>query len=279
MIFTSLFHAQHQVNLIKALLSFCIILMSLLVQISSAQTRSLSGVISLDVGTSDIERTIIVSVRNHSITVVPPFFSIIRPVTSVETTTVVLPQGSSSVAYSVQNIISNPVDYSVALQCVNCTDNFPIQYYASSGNRFTLGGPTFIDPADLPSTLNITAITRSTISGDIILDQVADRALNFSIDIFSSQRPELSFQTLSSITLEQGQRSVSYIVNGLNRSIGLDLYGVRLQCTNCFARSRAPITFERLLSAEQNHSSINFEVTDEESAPIAPILNLLLATP
>lgn len=241
-----------------------------------SQTRSLSGSIILDAGPSEVDRAIVVIVRNHSFTVLPPSFSILRPVTSTESTLVFLPQGSSSVDYSIDGIISDPSDHSISIQCLGCSNNFPTQYYTPTNNRFTLGGSAYIDPSDLPSTLNITAITRTSISGEISLGRVAERDLNFSIDIFSVNNPELSYKTLSSIILPTGMSGIAYSVTGLNRSIGLDQYGVRLQCNNCFGSSRRPQIFDRQLPANQHYSLINFLASDEKAPPITPILDLLL---
>jgi len=74
---------------------------------ASAQTRGLSGVVELDAGVAFIDYRVEITVNNHAFIVVPPF-SILRPVTSSESVEVVLAAGTSSIEYSLTNIVPNP---------------------------------------------------------------------------------------------------------------------------------------------------------------------------
>lgn len=241
-----------------------------------SQTRSLSGSLSLDIGPSEFDRKILITIRNHSFVIIPPTFAIIRPVTSLESTMVTLTKDSTSVDYVINNIITNPVDYSISIDCIACSNDLPTQYYSPEGNRFGLSGSAFLDPDELPNILNLVAITRASISGEITLDRIADRALNFSVTVFSIDNPNISYKVLSPVTLAPGMSTTAYSVTGLNRAIGPDQYGVRLQCTNCFGVSRRVQIFDRALPPNENHSSINFSVSDEPAPTLAPIIDLLL---
>lgn len=260
----------------KGLLFISLLMAIVLSDIAFAQTRALSGRISLDIGPSEVDREIVISVRNHSFLVVPPTFAIIRPVQSTESTTITLAKGSSSANYEINNIISDPVDYSIAIQCISCSDDFPIQYYSPTGNKLILIGSSYISPKNLPDVLNISATTRASISGNITLDRIADRALRFRATVFSIQNPNINYKVLSQITLAPGTNNVAYSITGINRAIGSDQFGVQLQCINCAGVSRKSHIFNAALSPSENHSLINFSVSDQTVPTIAPIIKLLL---
>ena len=260
----------------KGLLLASLIIAIVLGNAAWAQTRSLSGSLSLDIGPSDIDRQIVITVRNHAFVVIPPTLAILRPVTSLESTTITLPKGSVNVDYLINNIINDPISYSISIECIACSNDLPTQYYSPSGNRFGLSGSAYLDPDELPDELNLIGITRASISGGITLDRTADRTLNFNLTVFSINKPDLSYRVLSPITLAPGMSTTDYSVTGLNRAIGSDQWGVRLQCINCFGASRRVQVYDRALSPNENHSSINFFVSDEPVPTLAPIMNLLL---
>ena len=206
---------------IIALLSF------LAADIALAQdTRSLSGTLRLDVGPSDNDRNIEITVRNHLFIVIPPNFTILRPILSSESVIVQLAEGSSQVSYSIDNIITDPVDYSISVRCLGCAIDIPNQFYTPNGNTFGLGLTAFIDPQGLPDTLDLTAITRAKIDGEIVLNEVSDRDLQFELTVFSSENADDILSTISPIILASGQESVSYSIKGLNRSIAPAQYRV-----------------------------------------------------
>jgi len=244
-------------------------------------TRSLTGRVNLDVGPSDKNRMIEITVNNHSFVVIPPNFTILRPITSSRSTLVMLPARESSFTYLIDSIIfdpskSDPVDYSVALTCIGCSGDIPTQYYSPAGNKFGLTNSTFIDPDDLPPILNFTATTRASIIGTINLNKPSSRGLSFTATIFSAQNPQQIFKTVSNIILPLGASNISYSVTGLNRNIGSDQYRIKVVCTNCFGQSRRAQVFANELSPNMNHTDINFAVTDLPPISIAPIIELIL---
>jgi len=239
-------------------------------------TRSLSGTVTLDLTPSEIDRDIEISVRNHSFVVIPPNFQILRPITSRESSTVKMLAGTTQVNYLLENIIIDPVDYSISIRCIGCSIDMPDQFYTSEGNAFSLINSAYIDPLDLPNTLDLTAITRAEISGEITLDKIATRDLLYTLTVFSAENRDRIFATLSPITIASGTTSTSYSVTGLNRAIGSDRYRIKIQCINCIGQARAEQVFIRALSPNQNHSQIDFSVIDIPIPVIAPILELLL---
>lgn len=191
-------------------------------------TRSLSGTIELDVAPNQKNRVIEITVNNHSFVVLPSL-AILRPITSSQARRVTLPAGQSSVDYFVDGIIddpssNDPVDYTIALRCIGCSSDFPLQYYSPTGNKFGLANSTFIDPDDLPAVLGLTAITRATIRGQIDLGQMADRDLIFTVTVLSAQNSQQVLATKRSITLPMGSSNTGYTITGLRRSIGSDQY-------------------------------------------------------
>lgn len=245
--------------------------------IASAQsTRSLSGTLTLDVGPSEIARDIEITVNNHSFVVIPPAFTILRPITSRESTIVRMQSGTSQVNYSIENIVTDPVDYSIAIRCLGCANNIPTQFYTPSGNAFGLVNSAFIDPEDLPTTLDFTAITRASIKGEIVLNKTSERDLRFRVTVLSDQNIDRTFGTPSLVILALGENSISYSITGLPREIGSDQYRVKLECTNCLGQSRRAQFFANTLSPNQNHSEIDFLATDISVPVLAPILLILL---
>lgn len=260
----------------NTLLFISLLIAALHANTSLAQSsRSLSGILTLDVNPSNVDRTLLLTVRNHAFVVLPTF-AISRPIISSRSVTVQLLKDRSSVNYSIDNILTDPVDYSIEIDCLSCTDDFPLQYYAPNGNSLALTNSIYIDPEDLPTVLNITAITRAHISGEVMLDRISDENLTFTLSVLSAKNPALVFQTRSPIVLPVGQRSVLYSVSGLRRAIGSDRFRVQLQCISCVGPSRRPQTFSQLLSPNENHTDIDFIATDEPFISITPILNLLL---
>ena len=251
----------------KGLLLISLIITIILGNAAWAQTRSLSGRLSLDIGPSETDRQIMITVRNHSFVIIPPTFAILRPVTSLESTIVSLTKGTTNVDYVINDIITDPVDYSISINCIACSDSLPTQYYSPSGNRFGLSGSAYLDPDELPDVLNLTATTRASISGEITLNRVADRKLNFSVTVFSRNNPSILYKVLSPIPLTSGMATTAYTVVGIDRAIGSDQYGVRLQCINCFGRSKIAQVFDEALSPNENHSSINFSANEIRHRP------------
>ena len=241
------------------------------------QTRSLGGSLQLDTGVAAEDLRLEITVNNHIIIVQPPF-SITRPITSSESTEVVMLAGQDSIDYLVTDILPDPVDFTVQISCLGCSSSIPDQYYSMGGNRLGLQSDVFIDPEDLPELLDFNVISRARISGTIDLGAVAERDLMFAISVASNVLPERIYQSGTTVTLPNGSTRVDYQLLGLNREIGDDLFRVVLQCLNCSASSAVAQLFPTALSPLQNHSGIDFQVTDEGPifTTIAPMLDLLL---
>ena len=268
--------------ILKSLVSILFIVSALysieLISMAHAQsTRSLSGTLTLDTGVASNDYPIDITVRNHSLVVVPPFFQIIRPITSRASARVMLPAGESQLSYQISNIITDPVDYSIEIRCDGCGDSIPTQYFAPGGNRFGLPDDVFIDPEDLAQTLSLTAITRAKISGTIGLhaQQIAGRDLRFEISVVNSQIPQIVYQ-ITNIVLAPGTSHINYQLTGLPRETSGADYRVRLRCTNCFGRASALQSFMNTLSTSQNHTEIDFTVTGTNSVAVPAVIDLLL---
>jgi len=263
----------------NATLLFLVLVLCSAVASTSAmgQTRTLSGSLKLDTGVAAENLRLEVTVNNHIIIVQPPF-SITRPITSSESTEVTMLEGQDTVDYLVTNILPDPADYTVQISCLDCAGSIPDQFYSMNGNTLGLQSDVFIDPEDLPELLDLNVISRARISGTIDLGTVAERDLVFAVSVVSNASPERIYQSGETVTLPIGTTSVDYQLVGLNREIGADLFRVVLQCRNCSASSALAQSFPTALSPLQNHSGVDFEVTDESAiyTTIAPILDLLL---
>ena len=239
-------------------------------------TRSLNGTLSLDVIPPIQSLVLDVTVRNHSLVVIPPSFQILRPITSQQTTRINVSSTGRAVAYRIDGIINDPDDYSVQIKCVSCTSLLPTQFYTTDGNRLSLVAAAYIDPADLPELLDLTAITRAFIRGSLVLDQTAQRDLLFDISVLSANNPQSVLRILPGVLLPQGQMTQAYVVSGIYRSIGADRYSVAAKCTNCFGKSARRQFFPLTLSPDQNHAGIDFQVSDQGLVPLAPAIYILM---
>ena len=260
----------------KLLLLSVLLIANIQASFAQEQFRSLNGELNLDAGVAQQDLNLRVTVRNHSFVVIPGF-TIIRPITSQVSDTVVIAEGASSTSYSISQIIEDPVDYTIQIECLGCKDIIPTQYYAPSGNSFGLPNSVYIDPADLPAVLNVELISRAQIAGEIELagNMVSKRDLVFTVSAVNADNPAIVYQSINDLVLAQGESSVAYQLTGLSRTVSPG-YRVQLQCTNCFGRSAQKQTSSDVLTGGQNHQAINFLVTDIPLIPLAPILQLLL---
>jgi len=247
-------------------------------RVMGQETRTLEGEVSLDLGPATKDLLIEITVSNHLFVVIPPTFTIIRPVTSRETRRVIIERGESSVNYFVDNIITDPVDYSIEFSCINCTDAFRTQYYTPTGNRFGLVNSAYIDPEALGASVNVVIVTDASIEGEISLinNAVALRDLEYELVVASNNSPQVVYRRLSNIRMRAGQNSVAYRVTGLRRRIGPDLFLIQLRCTNCRGKSARTQSFDGPLSPALNHTGIDFISSDEAAINIAPVIDLLL---
>ncbi len=241
---------------------------------ATAQTGlSLRGLASFDVAPINT-LTLEISVRNHSFVVLPPPLGFIRPITSSVMTVVSVPSGSQSISYLIEDIEPDPVDYTIQMKCLGCSDIVPTQYYTMNGNATGLVNSAFIDPLDFPSELNLNLITRGMISGEIELLNESSQDLEFIVEAFDSNVPEFAIEQSPPIILPAGELIVDYQIRGIRRNnVQLRLAA---KCENCFGRARKPETFERLLSSQEDHNGINFYFEGRGTPVLDPILLPLL---
>jgi len=237
-------------------------------------TRTLEGRIDLDVGSAVKDLALDIVVNNHSFVVLPPAFTIVRPIQSSVITRVNLIEGQNSVSYFLNDIINDPVDYTVQIRCIGCADIIPTQIYTPEGNQFGFPNAAFIDPGDLPAQLNLNAISRAVISGQITLQNPAERDLSFTISIIDPANPNIILATNGSLEISAGDSNIDYQFTNLARSN--DSFQVQFRCKNCFGHARSIQTFERLLSAQTNHSNIDFTLSDAGQPITLTAIYLLL---
>ena len=240
--------------------------------------RSLQGTLSLDVGIAEQDLDIRVTVRNHSFIVLPfpPGFIFLRPITSEVSTIATIETGTANADYSISQIIKEPVDYTIQIECLACQNTINTQFYSPAGNQFGLVNEVFIDPADLPASLNLSLITQAKISGEIQLidNLISDRDMYFTAAAVNALNTDIVYQSVD-LVLPQGANSVAYAFAGLDRSIAGG-YLILLECTNCFGQSAVPQASPVLITEMQNYSLVNFIVSDLPFVPIPAILELLL---
>ena len=181
--------------------------------------------------------------------------------------------------YMVSNILPDPVDYSVQIKCLSCSDFIPTQYYSPSGNALGLANSVYIDPEDFTENLNITLITRAFIKGQIKLDKEVSENLEINLSVLSKNITNFTYET-AVITLPAGETTIDYQLIGLSRNIGDDEYQVSVQCLNCFGASSGQQFLPIALSPNENHLNIDFEIANAVTQPtssLAAIIQLLLA--
>jgi len=240
-----------------------------------SQTRGLSGVVELDSGIAFGDFRLEITVNNHSFVVIPPSFTIIRPITSSESVEVTMFEGDRLVEYSVNDILLDPVDYTVQIRCLGCSEFVPLQYYSPDGNRFGFSNSVYIDPEDLPEELALTAISRAVIEGTISLQKLPTRDLKFALSVVRDSDPSFVYQVGPVVTLLRGATSVDYEIAGLNRNVSNNQFRVQLRCINCFGPSARAQLSTAALSPLENHSDVNFQLMGEGSFAIGSMIELL----
>jgi hypothetical protein len=245
------------------------------IDVTQAQTtRSLSGQISLDIAPAIKGLIVEISIRNHEFVVLPPPFGFIRPIQSTVTTNVIITQGEASALYSLTGIVEDPVDYTIQIKCPGCENVIPTQYFSPAGNQFGLSNLAYIEPDDLPVQLALVALTRATISGEILLFKPASKDLDFTLEVAADGNPAFILAANNSLRITKGDHVLKLQISGLARSSNSFL--VSLQCRNCSGSARVKRIFDTALSAQSNHSNINFTLIDEGVAIMSPVINLLL---
>jgi len=245
--------------------------------VSAQDTRSLSVDINLDVGVVDRPLDLEMTVNNHSFVFIFPN-TILRPITSQQTTLVQLPAGATSITAVINDILPEPVDYTVEINCLNCSDTVPRQYYRPKGNVTGLIDSAYIDPVDLPPQIDVTLITRAQIRGQIRLmpEQIAERDLVFEVSVFN---PGSSSALQSEqVILGAGQNDINYVIRGLTRSPTNQLE-VRARCLDCGAVVPSEQTFGQLVSTQSDANSIDFVFDTENLFFLHAVLKLILLEP
>ena len=234
------------------------------------QTRSLNVELQLD-QPSDQALMVEVSVRNHSFLVVPPSFSILRPIISSVSKMVEIPAGAQNASLDFDDILTEAIDYSVRFRCVNCSSSIPLQYYTESGTTRGLGNSAYIDPDDLGDLLPVSLETLGFISGAVALGDGLDATRDIRLSLRLSDVSSVQLLATEGVLIREGANTVEYRIEGLTRRRA-DSYQLELQCSLCSPRvSRAVPT----LPASENHQNIDFTV--EQSDPtVIGVFELLL---
>ena len=260
---------------------FALVLVGLLASqavFSQIDTRSLNGVISLDVSEVDTDLQLNVAIRNHSFVVLSVFpFIAIRPVISQRSETIKIDKGAASASYRIDGIENDPVDYSIQISCLACGSYVPTQFYTSTGNRFSLSGGAYIDPDDLGSTLDLNIITRGRIEGEIVLkgDKVSNRDIKLTLSVVSSVDNSIILKTIEGLTLATGKSRLAYSVSGLDRSLARG-YQIKVDCENCFGKSARSIFSEIVLNSSVDHKAVDIVITDQPFVLSPLIMEILL---
>ncbi|MFT7527042.1 MAG: hypothetical protein ACI9LY_002194 [Arenicella sp.] len=120
----------------------------------------------------------------------------------------------------------------------------------------------------------LVALTQATISAEIRLLNPASKDLDFTLEVSADGNPAFILAGNSSLRITKGDQVLKYQIYGLARTS--DSFCVSLQCRICLGSARVKRVFETVLSAQSNHSNINFTLIDEGIAIISPVINLLL---
>ena len=243
--------------------------------LQAQESRSLVVDLSLDVGQVERSLSLQVTVFNHSFVVVSVFpFVAIRPITSEVSTLVQLSSGQRRVTAVVEDILADTVSHRIQIECLNCSDTIPRQFYRPEGNTISMPNSIFLNAEDLPAQIESNLITLAEIGGQISLinGQSLDRDLVFEV----SARPVLTGSELQSqtVTLEVGQNSVAYLLQGLTRNTN-DIK-ISARCMAC--RGVAPVSqiFPQALSTQANLRGIDFNFDADAVFRLNGVLDIIL---
>ena len=245
--------------------------------VAAQDTQSLSVDLNLDVGVVNRPLDLEITINNHSFVFIFPA-TIIRPITSSQSTLVTLPAGATSVTAFLDDLVLDEVDYTVEINCLGCADTVPQQYFSPEGNATGQIDSVFLDPDEFVDQIDVSLITRAQISGQIRLlpGQLAESDLEFEVSVINALT--LSELANTQITLAAGQNNVDYLIRGLTRSATTQLE-VLARCLNCggiFPRSQ---TFSQLLSTQTDSTDIDFEFDTENLFILNGIFHEILSEP
>ncbi len=255
----------------RLIFSFLILLALLSGTCLAQQTRSLEVNLQLEQA-YDQALVMEVSVRNHGFVVVPPALTILRPILSSVTKTVVIPADQLNVSINIEGILSAAIDYSIRFHCISCASSVPTQFFTADGTSLGLFNAAYIDPEQLPASINVPLQTLGFIAGQVVLanGESADRSVRTTVRLFDSDAKQLI--TSQPVTIAAGDSRADYRFNGLARSDRLN-YLVELDCANC-GPNRQLFAIE--LDSFLNHLGIDFLI-QERLVSMSDILYLLLA--
>jgi hypothetical protein len=237
---------------------------------AQSSERTLSGLIALDTAINQ-PLSIEVTVRNHGFVVIPPAFTILRPIISSVSDVKVLEPNQTSAAFTISGISSNAVDYSIRFRCIDCSEKLRDQYYTLTGTQLGLSGPAYIDPSDLPVNLSRTLDTLGTVSGQVLIGAAAERSLPITIRLLDADSDSV-IQT-QSVILRKGQVAIDYSMDGLNRSRS-EGYSVEMECFRC---EQSLVRTAAILAASEDHEGVDFKVLASANFLLSGVLILLLS--
>lgn len=252
----------------------------------SALHTTFSGTLRLDHGVAERDYPITVEVRKHSLEIRETCIFVITgsricfpvsvyPIEQRRSKTVTLIKGGNAVSFGVSGVERFGIKYSVKLTCGGCTELVPIQYFTPSGNTFSSGNSSLLDTEEIPTKLNVELITRTIVSGAIMLPRElrASKNLNLLVTAYELPNETSRLTSPSTVVLPKGESQVEYRLSGLpSGSVGEQMQIV-LECTNC--PGSRPQIHEQALSRGVSHSGIDFIFDPTGPGYMVPVLDLL----
>ncbi len=240
---------------------------------SAQQVRSVAVEFNLETA-SDISLPIEVTVRNHTVVVVPPNFTIIRPIISSVTQTLTLPANQTRIALRFSNVSTEAVNYSIRIRCLACDDEFPTQYYllrnGQARSTRALIDDAYLSPSELDNLAPIDIETFAVLSGTINLrsGRFAPRIVRARLQVTDAQTGRL-LDVNGLVTLKSDDVT-GFRLNRIDRRF-VNQFNLSLKCTQC---ERKQYRFNRQLSATENHTNLKIDAL--LGPPNLPWLSLLL---
>lgn len=245
----------------------------------SNDTLNITGNVSLDFSVAQRDYIVEVTVSNHSFIVIPPGFTIIRPLLSRVRKSVTIPQGQSSIDYEIEGISVDAANYVIDFRCENCNGVFTPQYYTKKGNSFFRNNDIFLDPEDLPTNLNFILTSGVSITGLVSLPDGnnASKDLMFLLSVIDSSNP-INVLRRMNIIIPKGNNSSTYSIDGIVRETGLVGFDLALECINCTTGSTLLINHSTTLDSSTDHTDIDFVVDFQDTTYLPAVLHLLNET-
>ncbi len=237
---------------------------------SQSDVRTVGGFLTLD---TVIEQplAIEVSIRNHGFIVVPPSFTVSRPILSAQSIVLNLEQGQQTISFSVPNVSTNAVDYSIRMRCLGCENTLPEQYFTTNGPRRGLGGGAYLAPEALSEQMRLFVETLGVVSGVIESTEGSfSRSSKLTVSVLDAQSGlEISSQR---VALIQGAQSASFSIRALERKQSSG-YLLTVACVQCTKREQSLV---RVLDPLVDHNELAFSVRLRRFVGLTAIERLLL---